>query len=512
MKAFNIPKTLFITSIIVGVILRLFSMQWNEYPHQDVMQEVLTASQFLDTYTLTLPHPGYKIDISKNLPNQEPFSDKPPLIVISAAIISKLLHTSPYFAAQLISLASGLISIPIIFSLISKYDLTNKNNAYMFTSIWTLTYFVIDYSSNGARYMLQTTLLLSAIYLILNRKAIWILSLISAALFLNNYQIAPVIAFYYAYILIFKIYSPKEIILSSGLATILISPIFIYYFQHFGKIFYTTHYRYLAAKQGIENATTLTWENPFFIMHQNIPNSVIMIKYFRERILFDAIKNVIYTAKQFFEFIPIYPLIGYLFIKNIKKINMLSKHNHVLNLTIISFFIYGITIMLYPHVKMRHFLTLYALSILLASYIITFLKEKTQNIIQYLFFLFTAIMVVITYNRNPYHTFYAGGVVHEDQFRLRSELLFMDEIKKIESMSKYVPKDGAVATSFDRAYFIPNNVLYTTPFVAPNYQEVIDEYQLKYLWMGEKIPENLYDQYPLIQLIKELNGEYLYKL
>ena len=291
-----------------------------------------------------------------------------------------------------------------------------------------------------------------------------------------------------------------------------ISPIFYYYWTHFGNFFYTTHYTYIGTKLGLTGVTKLSWQKPYFIMTQKIPNSVIFPMYFTTNLPRDMIANAIYASKQFFEFLPIYPIIIAIFVKNRKKIYQKNKKKKYIGLVILITFVYGISILLYPSVKMRHFLSLFGLLLVITSYVLTFIKLKYAHFLQYGMLIFTCVMAIITYFRNPYHTYYAGGVVMEDQFRQRAEVRTMNKISRMETMSKFVPKDGAVSTEFDRAYFIDNDVLYLSPFTAANPQEVIDTYNLKYLWQDKALPQQIIDQYPSIKLIKKLDGEYLYQL
>ena len=162
--------------------------------HADVEGDVRTGTLFL-TYGKLLSEPPtatpeekpwfFRVDRTKGVPAVK----HPPLWILLGSLLSLTTNRDVYIAFRIISVASGMTLILLLFGV--ARTLINREAA-IAAALWSsLSYLLIDYSGNGSFYTLQAALYLVWVWIALrppSPKRSVLLGLTSGVAYLINYQ------------------------------------------------------------------------------------------------------------------------------------------------------------------------------------------------------------------------------------------------------------------------------------------------------------------------------------
>lgn len=190
---------LMLTAILVlGLTLRLFSLSWNTFPHADVEGDAMVGAIFLKTGGLwdeppdpdAPRHPSlFARDSREGVPSLQ---HGPVWLLLGAgttALWSGSTLENVFLSLRILSVLWGTVLILAVWAVAR---LLIGKQAALFAALWTcLSYLLIDFSGNGAFYVLQAVLYLLWIWIALQKpthKRAALLGAVSALTYLVNYQ------------------------------------------------------------------------------------------------------------------------------------------------------------------------------------------------------------------------------------------------------------------------------------------------------------------------------------
>jgi len=153
--------------ILLGIMLRLFSLSWNTFPHADIQGDALVGSHVIQYGHLweEPPDPSaerhptfFPIDSRLGVP----FLQHGPVWAGLGGIVTQLwggrTQDDVYHTLRMLSVLSGAALLLLLWTVTRR--MVGRNAALVCTLWAALSYLLIDYSGNGAFYMLQGTLYL----------------------------------------------------------------------------------------------------------------------------------------------------------------------------------------------------------------------------------------------------------------------------------------------------------------------------------------------------------------
>lgn len=497
---------IFLLILLIAVITRLASVNYNTFPHGDVLIEAKITDQTNTRSYFELPYFGSNHTITAQISDRIIDTNEPPLWVFLLDVYHSLTGQSGYTSAKHLSFISGIAFIIVLFLLLQR--VSSKYIAIAITSSAAFNHFFIDYSGNGSRYMLQAFSITLLLYLLFHpnnsiRKYIY-MALVFSLLTLNTYQMIFLILPLSFSILLLNRKNVKKLIIMYIFIALFISPWVIYNFNEYNTPLLATNTQYLGNKLGIPS--TSIWANKRFIT--NFASSLEIFKVFLPQLPIFMIKNGIFLSKKLLVIFPIIPLIILIAIK--KLINRSISKKEIITFCFIIFYttlIFSLNVL-----KFRYTLVLFALLFILTSQILMTLSSRIRKKIISFILLTTIVLTIAVFVKNPYHTYYYDGVLTEDQFRESGEIKFMDLLTSHEKFSRQIPPDVTIHTDKQRAYFINNPVVVPSIIDFPDdYQEIIEHFKIEYIWSGGVIDPNILNPYKL-SLIQHQPNQYLYRI
>jgi len=434
-KFLSQPKIILISLLSIAIVLRLLSFGWNVIPHGDVQEDALASASFLEN--------GHFIIEEYSKESDQPFyysiKDKggrfliqhPPLWPLLGAGLTYLLGLKPslennFFSFKILSLISGIILIILAYLLTKR--LINQTAGLIIAGWLSISYLMIDYSANGAFYILQAALyLLWALVALkknLKNKALY-LGIITGFGYLINFQFIIAVPVSLLIILFQKekpmLKKIKDALILSGSALAIASPWLIRNYLLFGNPFYYNYfvYYYFFEKSGVSRYI----KDNVIYFNTNI-NTYLLIS---KNVLTNWLPhNIYYASRKLFILAPLafvffsFALVDYLFsFERLKKMIPL--------LLILAFHLF--VTLPWPIIKFRYFVPILPLVFIIALEQIYNFKTKTayKNILIGAIFVFIATLSFLTYRSVPTHTYYYDGAITTDPFGRKGEFDFMKE-------------------------------------------------------------------------------------
>lgn len=416
------------TIVLLGLVLRLFSFSWNTFPHADVGGDVMVGSVFLQLGNLwdeapdplAPRHPTlFPIDSREGIPALQ----HGPVWILLGSGLSSLWHGNTeadvYFALRLLSVMFGTTMIVMLW-LVSR-PLIGKEKA-LVCALWTsMSYLLIDYSGNGAFYVLQGTLYLLWLLIALKQptwKRAAALGTVTGFAYLVNYQsimLLPASIF----LELFQCTQKRKCLLNMIAVTVmtglLASPWLIRNALLVGDPFahHLLNSNYVFSKSGI-HATVVdyvyqfpgTWERTSAII------SMIVTSWLPN--------NSFYVARKLFILAPI----AFIFFSYGLINQILSRERRYRLLPVLLLFAAHFLISAsWPITKFRYFVPLLPLVFLLSLEAIEHLvpRPRTQILLLSLISVTFVLTALLTYLSVPTHTYYYDGAITTDPFSGRGE-------------------------------------------------------------------------------------------
>src|SRR3989338_3217608 len=254
----KITTVILLGLVLVGGFFRITAFQNNKYIHGDIWLNLSLVKSIVTEGRLVIPYPAdkpYYYDPSR-LGGR--FSDQhPPLWPMLGAAVMKVFNLDNSFnALKLITLLSGVLLIYLAW--LTGKTLFDDRVGLFAAALVTCSFLLIDYSANGALYILQANLYLLLIlinYQIKDFKAYLLNGAILGIGYLLNYQnVILVLAVCLYYLMNFR----RDLagLIKAGLTTylpalLIISPWLLANYYVFGDPFYNVTSTYYWQKLGL---------------------------------------------------------------------------------------------------------------------------------------------------------------------------------------------------------------------------------------------------------------------
>jgi len=424
-----------ITILVLGVLVRFFSIQWNTIPHGDLLDDSRATLAFLQ-------HGNFRVqehDPESTMPGfystaktgGEYLTNHPPLWHILSAGLTFLRggeETLPeiYFSFKVLSFLSGLLTLFLAFFVTRR--LLGETAALWLTIFLSISYLMIDYSGNGSFYMLHAALFLLWILIALGPPRLQrtlLLGAITGVAYLLNFQTVVLLPATLLVLLADTGISFRQkiqhVFLALALALALALPWFIRDALLFGDPFfsYATNQTYVFAKAGLQpllREGILTYDIGW-------PERVLI---FRKILATWLPGNLYYIARKLFILAPIafiffsFGLLDYLFSKE-----RFRKMLPVLLLLILHILLAAS----WPVVKFRYFVPFLPLVFLIALEQLSSLSwsGRVKNAVLGATVIVMLVLSFLTYVSVPTHTYYYDGAITQDLFGGSEEMRFLEE-------------------------------------------------------------------------------------
>jgi len=414
--------------VLLGLVLRLFSLSWNISPHADVEGDMKIGALFLETGRLWDEPPNplsprqpalFPIDSREGIPALQ----HGPVWVLLGSGLSSLWQgyseTDVYLALRLLSVICGAAMIVMLW--IVARSVIGKEGA-LVCALWaSVSYLLIDYSGNGAFYALQGTLYLLWLWVAL-RKPTWkrsaALGAVTGFAYLVNYQ--SIILLPTSIVLeLFQYKSARRSLLNMVIVTImaglLASPWLIRNAILVGDPFahHLVNSNYIFSKSGIhETVVNYVYQFPDAWERYSAILSMILTSWLPN--------NSFYIARKLFILAPIafiffsYGLIGQVLEK--------ERRNRLLPVLLL-FAAHFLISASWPITKFRYFVPLLPIVFLLSYDAIRYFVQnrRTRMLTLTLITASLCLSSVLTYLSVPTHTYYYDGAITTDPFSGRGE-------------------------------------------------------------------------------------------
>jgi len=413
--------------VLLGLVLRLFSLSWNIIPHADVKGDVITGTLFLQTGRLweEAPNPAaerhptlFHIDSREGIPSLQ----HGPVWMLLGSDLASLwgnTGTDVYFALQLLSVLCGTAMIVLLW--MTARSLIGKEGA-LVCALWaSMSYLLIDYSGNGAFYALQGTLYLLWLWVTL-RKPTWkrsaTLGAVTGFAYLVNYQSIILLPT----LIVLEFFQWKNarkgvlnMIIVTVMAGLVASPWLIRNAILVGDPFahHLVNSTYVFSKSGIhETVVNYVYQFPGAWERYSAILSMILTSWLPN--------NSFYIARKLFILAPIafiffsYGLIGQVLEK--------ERRNRLLPVLLL-FAAHFLISASWPITKFRYFVPLLPIVFLLSYDAIRYFVQnrRTRMLTLTLITASLCLSSVLTYLSVPTHTYYYDGAITTDPFSGRGE-------------------------------------------------------------------------------------------
>jgi 4-amino-4-deoxy-L-arabinose transferase-like glycosyltransferase len=405
------------------------SLTWNLFPHADVTGDVQSASLIRTTGKLLSAPPNPSgprhITVFAYDPTRgEPLLQHPPAWPILGAAVSTLwggkTEADAFLALRLLSLLSGILLIFLLYNVARK--LLSDRAAALFAALWAcLSALLIDYSGNGAFYMLHAALFLLWLSIALwppTTKRAVILGGLSGLTYLVNYQALVLLPATVLLLLIEeRSWRAKAVrsILSIAVFSAVASPWLIRNFLLTGDPFmhHLANLPYVFSKAGVQPVI----KNDVYLYPTGVQKYVI----FLSMILTSWLpNNSFYIARKLMILAPI----AFIFMSYGLIDQILSKDRWRKLLPVFLLFAMHFAISAsWPITKFRYFVPMLSLSFLLALEALEHFVPERRPRLLWMSLISVAVFLgsVLTYFSVPTHTYYYDGAITTDPFSGRGE-------------------------------------------------------------------------------------------
>lgn len=414
--------------VLLGLVLRLFSLSWNTFTHADVDGDAMIGAIFLKTGRLWSEAPDPLAQRHPSLFARDSREGTPslqhgPVWILFGAVVTALWNGSTtadvFLGLRILSVLCGTALIALLW--MTARSLIGKEGA-LVCALWaSISYLLIDYSGNGAFYALQGTLYLLWLWIAL-RQPSWkrsaALGAVTGFAYLVNYQ--SIVLLPTSIVLeLFQYKSARTCLLNMVIVTIitglLASPWLIRNAILVGDPFahHLVNSNYVFSKSGI-HATVVDYLYRFPSKREQLTAILSMM------VTSWLPNNSFYIARKLFILAPIafiffsYGLIG----------QVLEKERWRRLLPVLLLFAAHFLISAsWPITKFRYFVPLLPLVFLLSYETIqSFMKNKrTRILLVTLITLALCLGSILTYLSVPTHTYYYDGAITTDPFSGRGE-------------------------------------------------------------------------------------------
>ena len=420
-------KRLCVAIVIVGVLLRVFSIHWNQYVHGDVFlyakasESVSRFGNFLIPTDISIPYwyslkeKGWR------------FLEHNPLWPLIGGGVVSVFHISGYEALKALSLVAGILLL--FFTYRFAFLLAGGSVALLTLLLTALSYPLIDYSGNGAFYIFQADLYLLFLILLQGSERIKNQIFLGAVLgfsFLLNQQTVILFVAYALYL--FSRHRREPIIMLRLAAVpffsaaILFLPWGIRNYLLFGSPFYSVGFSYLWDKVG---ALRVIQDGiiSFFL------TAADYLRLAKTSLLFWLPHNAYFIHRTLLVLAPVayagslLLAVEMLFKKGREKIKAKIFLPAVFVLAL-----HGFLSALFPDLKFRYLIPMLPIILAFGSfYIMEYIERRALRLMAiWLSIVFAGALSLITYYSTPTHTDYYGGTITTDIYNKNGENEFLN--------------------------------------------------------------------------------------
>lgn len=418
--------------VLLGCTLRLFSLTWNTFPHADVEGDAMTGALFLQSGGLWQEQPDplsarHPTLFPRDSRNGIPALQHGPVWLLLGSGVSSLWQaktaTDVFLSLRVLSVLLGTAMIVVLWAVARR--VTGKTGA-LVCALWaSVSYLLIDYSGNGAFYVLQGTLYLLWVLAALrdpSQKRSIALGALSGFTYLVNYQsviLLPVSILLELLQCKHKRACLLHVVLTTATAALFASPWLIRNAILVGDPFahHLVNMNYVFLKSGI-HATVV--DNVY-----RFPGSIERMSTILSMIITSWLpNNAFYIARKLFILAPI----AFIFFSYGLIDQALSPRRRQILLPVLLLFAAHFLISAsWPISKFRYLVPLLPLVFLLSLESLLHLVKSRKSRVLWITAITASLCLgsVLTYLSVPTHTYYYDGAITTDPFSGRGEWNFL---------------------------------------------------------------------------------------
>ncbi|ALM10251.1 MAG: hypothetical protein PeribacterA2_0889 [Candidatus Peribacter riflensis] len=420
--------------VLLGLTLRIFALSWNTFPHADVDGDAMVGAIFLETGGLWIEPPDPATERHPSLFARDSREGTPslqhgPVWLLLGAAATKLWSGSTlmdvFLSLRMLSVLCGTAMIGMVWILVRPLV---SRKAALFAALWvSISYLLIDFSGNGAFYVLQGALYLLWIWIALQkptRKRAAALGAVSGLTYLVNYQSIILLP---AALLLELLQCRQQrgcllrMVVVTAVTTLCVAPWLIRNAILVGDPFahHLVNSNYIFSKSGI-HATVVdyvyqfpgTWERTAAIL------SMMLTSWLPN--------NAFYIARKLF---ILAPLAFIFFSYGLIDQTLLHERRNRLLPVLILFAAHFLVSAGWPITKFRYFVPLLPLVFILSLEAIEHLvpRFRTQTLLLSLISVSFVLTAALTFFSVPTHTYYYDGAITTDPFSGRGEWNYLKD-------------------------------------------------------------------------------------
>jgi len=428
MKSFH---WVLLTVVVLALVPRAFSVQWNVIPHGDIIADAKAAASFYREQRLIVPSPdlGPPYFLLPGIQSNVLIAH-PPIWAVLGAGMSWILQLEPtaddaFFALKILSLISGLCVIAL--SAFLGRRLFGDTGGILIALWLAISYLMIDFSGNGALYSLQAVTYLVWIciaYSSMRNKPVW-LGIASGVGYLVNHQSMILAAGSAILLLFFSDNSYKErfqnLCIVTAVTFMVTFPWLLRNYLIYGDLFFShaVNATYVFVKAGISHYN-VEYRSYYHIgLHERFIILGAIVKVWLPN-------NLYYIARKLFVMAPvIFFFFSFAWIEYLFSSERTKKMLPIIIICVLHLLISAS----WPITKFRYFVPLFPLILFIGLdqiYALSLSKCKHRAVLITTSVCFVVVSV-LTYRAIPTHTYYYDGAITQDPFHSRGEYNYMKD-------------------------------------------------------------------------------------
>lgn len=418
----------------IGVVLRLFSAQWNFFTHGDVLDDIKAGVSFQREQTLVIEQygeeEGYHYDIARTN-GMKLLMQHPPLWPIAGALVSTVARfeadiDSVFFSFKILSLLSGITLLLLAWKVVKTLGFDEWACLWIVSAL-SLSFIMVDYSGNGAFYGLHGILYLLWIQVAYSnpaRKAVWF-ALLAGTGYLLNFPCIILVPASLLMLLLLDWRDWKKFCIDAavflGISAAIVTPYLLRNWNAFGDPFFPhfINQTYVYIKASVPRTITNG-----IISYDLSPE--VRLRLLTEMLTYSLPNNLYYVFRKLFILTPIaflfvpFALIDYLWSRE-----RLRKMAPVLILLAL----HVLLTTAWPVVKFRYFVPMLPLVYFIAfEHMQIVLQNRTVRTWTGVACVATTLTIsILAFHSTPTHTAYYDGAVTTDPFGDHGERVFLRE-------------------------------------------------------------------------------------
>lgn len=424
---------LFCLVLFAGIVLRAGSVYWNQYIHGDVAQYSVASESLAQRGDLLIDAETTKPHFYSLSEKGGRFLEHNPLWSLLGGAIVLLTGVSGYMALKILSLATGIFLLIILYCLGKKIGGT-RLGLFVLT-LGSFSYLLIDFSGNGALYVFQALLYLFFILLILRRELRYHALMVGALLGLGVLLNQQTIILWVSYVILMFYYcrgnrreASWRVVQSTLVMLLFFLPWMVRNYIFAGTPVIPIDMAYVWGKLGVAKIISGN------VISYNV--SLLTLWNLVKRIAtFWFPHNVYFIHRKLFLLAPVLYVFSLLLSVEFFDCERRKRicHSAVLPLFVVAI-LHTVLSSVWPVAKFRYVVPLLPLVFLLGGYYLFFVVRKGWLRGSFTIASIAGIIIlsVLTYGGTPSHTYYYDGVLTTDNFGKQGEWEFITQQHIIE--------------------------------------------------------------------------------